>query len=229
MDTHSVLITAGTHLLAFVAGGVSWFLFTLWEGRRVCLPDPQEAPVPDSPPRDPNDRRHAILSRLVRGGPPTFGAVVLVFSALLVAIGVQQIRFQDQADAYRRDAAARDACYERWGREVIRTRNTRDVAAKKEAAAEKARDEALDNVLLIVIGLRSSPPTAVDRDFDRTLARFAAAKATLQSVEDRADTTRKRNPYPRLRCTGATAADPSPSPTKAPRPPKKHATPTPRR
>lgn len=172
-----------THLLVFTLGVATWLPFTLWEGRRVTRrPDERTQPVPHNP-----------LSDYVRRRPPVLVTVLLVAAALMIGFGVQQMRYQD-------DAKKRDACYQSWGDDMIDTLTTRVASNGRVDEADKDRQEALDNIVLVIIQLRAQPPQARDSDLDVVLARFAAARARLQNAEDRAERTRRANPYPLLRC-----------------------------
>lgn len=114
---------------------------------------------------------------------------VFVLAALLIGFGGQQYWAQHES-------AKHDECITRWGGRVIEAAQSRSDAARRLEGAQQRRDEALDNIILVVIGLRAKPKTATLKDFKESLVEFANAKAHLSSVQE--DVTRKRenNPFP---------------------------------
>lgn len=177
-----------THLCVFAAGYITCRLLALWEGRRV-LADEGEPPV----------EIESKKSWSEYSVPPI---VLILMSAAIVmlGLGVQQIQFQRDADARAEEAQRIDVCYETWGRDMITTLETRVTATGKVEKKEQVKDAALDAIILVVAALRADPPTAVEGDFDRTLVRFADAKAALEEQREKAETTRDENPYPVLNC-----------------------------
>lgn len=190
-----------THLVVFALGVCTWLPFTLWEGRR--LTDRGE-PVRRTH-HEPRSLDSKNRSRVI--------TVVIIVSALMIGLGIQQIMFQ-------RDRDARDACSQRWGNDVIDTLETRVSSNDKVAKATQSRDEAsterdnaVDSVLLLVRALqRADPPPSEDiqRDrFERALQRFFIAKGKLVKAQDHlddviaaAEKTKDANPYPVLNCGG---------------------------
>ena len=187
-----------SHVGVFLLGVATGLPFTLWEGNRVTHP-PKEHPVDTTPHAAP-----AIKTTPgdVTPGPrrprgPVLVIVLLIVSALMVGFGVQQAIYQHRA-------SQRDACYETWGRRLISTVNTRTESNVRIGKAQKGRDDALDNIILVVIALRSqNPPLSKaeqDKRFGDVLAQFASAKSRLDRVQREGGATRANHPYPRLHC-----------------------------
>lgn len=186
-----------THLLVFALGVCTWLPFTIWEGKRLT--------------RGENVEHHhtAKHSQTWRNGV----TAALILSVLFVALGVQQIMYQ-------RDADDRDTCAETWSTEVITVLETRvtandEVAAatRKRDRAERSRDNSVDSVLLLVRALqRQDPPPAPEeqqRRFEVALQRFfearellTARQAVLDEAQTKAEATKKNNPYPDYDCGG---------------------------
>lgn len=139
--------------------------------------------------------------------------VGLLVAAFLVGIGIQQINYQRGKDS-------RDACATTWATDVIDVLDVRvgandrvTVATRKRDRAERGRDNAVDDVLLLVRALqRQDPPPAPaeQRDrFETALQRFFEAREklttrqrALDNVIDRANETKVKNPYPKYTCGG---------------------------
>lgn len=147
-----------------------------------------------------------------------FLTVLVVASLLLIGLGLQQRHYQAQADAQRRQFAAevtaRDACVNQWGTDLVhsvRHRSKAGQAALDATArlnyARAVRDDAVGNVLLVIVGLREHPPVGAASDFDKALARFAASAGRLTTVQAQVTKAgrhvhhiRARNPIPSLHC-----------------------------
>lgn len=119
--------------------------------------------------------------------------IIILACGTLVGFGVQQAAYQHQQ-------RSRAACTERWGQSVVDTIAVRSDATSAVDQAQAQKDDALDGIIGVVIGLRKIPPASTPRDLDDALARFAEAKASLGRVKAAASQTRAENPYPRLDC-----------------------------
>lgn len=139
--------------------------------------------------------------------------VAIIISVLFIGLGIQQIMYQKDKDE-------RDLCSETWAKGVIDVLDTRvnandrvAEATVKRDRAERQRDNAVDDVLLLVRALqRQDPPPAPEEQqkrFEVALQKFFLARenlthrqAALDNVVARADETKKKNPYPKFRCGG---------------------------
>lgn len=175
----AVLVT--THLLAFGLGALSFKALTVWEAGRLT---PQEGRAVAATPRT-VQLRTAVL------------VLVILLCLGLVGFGFQQGRYQKQQDEH-------DACVTSWARDLTGTIKTRVKAGRSETNAEHRRDDALDNVVLYIVSVRSADPPPdedqADRGFSRVLARFVRARSHMDEVTRQVGTKRKNNPYPRLSC-----------------------------
>lgn len=127
---------------------------------------------------------------------PVILTVLIVSFMMLAGFGVQQT-------AYQRQAQHRDACYEKWGREMVDTVSLRSTVSASTDAAETARDDALDRIILTVIQFRSRPnasKTDAQKTFDAVLQEFARAKQRLIIAKQAQISARTENPYPMLHC-----------------------------
>lgn len=178
------LLLGVSHGSAFILGGVTWWLITRAEGRRLF--DQED-----------NMRRPHLLRRFRDAAwAPTPGAVALVFmlaAAVLIGFGVQQAGYQKQA----RD---RDTCYEQWGRDVTAALDARVAANSALATAQQARDDAVAEILRVVIGLRVRPPESTEAALDEALAAAARADDKVDRLTVRVNVTRRQNPNPVLSC-----------------------------
>lgn len=188
--TVSVPVLVCTHLAVGLLG--------VWSGKAVTR---YAAPYLDrhlSRNQEPTmDDTEAPRPRTPRG--PTAGAVILVIllaAAVLVGFGIQQSAFQ-------RAASDRDSCYEEWGRDLATVNTASRGATVALDRARERRDNAVDSIVLVFIGLRAHPPKAHLRDLNAVLVEFAAAKANLDKVTERVKQTRVENQPPRLHCVGS--------------------------
>lgn len=131
------------------------------------------------------------------------GWSAVVFGIVLLAIGAQQLQYQANSDADDRRIKQNTDCVSRWGQEmsewgadVVETIGTRTDATQRLEAAKERRANAVDRIINVVILGRSVPPRADEKDFDRALVKFAAAKANLRSTRKSTKQTRDENPYP---------------------------------
>lgn len=133
--------------------------------------------------------------------------VILIASAIVIAMGWQQhLSNKNSIEALRTaqsTIARQDAqlvCVKAWAHEFTATTRTRVDARGALDRATKARNDALDDVLLVVIGVRQDPPTANNHDFDKALHHYQIKLDHLHRVEARVTAVGNRNPYPQLRC-----------------------------
>lgn len=137
----------------------------------------------------------------------------LILSVLFIALGIQQIAYQRGEDKQGRCATA-------WSTDLVDAVENRVAASDKVAVAtrqrdraERARDNAVDDVLLLVRALqRQDPPPAPEeqqRRFEVALQRFFEAREELTAKQDvlddvqtQAEATKDKNPYPQYTCGG---------------------------
>lgn len=187
----------GTHLLAFLSGVITWWAITRYETRRYFGAPSERTPAVDKP------RHHARRA-------PTAGAVILTLllgGATLMGFGFQQASYQDGKER-------RDRCVEAWGQELTKVTEARVNATTKLSKAEQvrdeaaqARDDAVDKIIMVIIGLRTDPPRTDTPNLDRALTRFTIAKRDLDAARKDVRATRPdvravrvQNPYPALDC-----------------------------
>lgn len=151
---------------------------------------------------DDDTRAHHDQRRGVR-----FSLVLIVASLLVVAIGWQSYlakQHGDQAiDLAKKQAdhaTAQTACIKSWARDFAATTTLRVDARSGLDKAQKARNDALDDVLLVVIGSRKTPPIAGEKDFTAALRHYGTALEHLHVVEHRVIRVGNSNPYPSLDC-----------------------------
>lgn len=177
-----IAVLVATHLAAFGLG-----LGTMWAVVRRKGPDLA----------DPTHHHHASergpMLKNRPSWPTTAGVIVLVVGLIVVGFGVQQAKFQADQDAFRE-------CVSGWAEDTTDTLETRTQVTGRLGDAQSAREDAVDNIILVVIGLQATPPTATTREFATVLQAFAAARSRLNDAERRAAMTRADNPYPALRC-----------------------------
>lgn len=183
------------HIAAFVLGVATWLPFTLWEGRKMNqLDDLQDSRF--DPPETPRPR---LWQR-----PVTLPIVAVLVGCFFVGLGVQQLTYQHGQEQDEARSAEQLACVRQWGKDFRAVTRTRVAANVRVEEVRRAKDDALDNVVLFIISTRAAdpppPPKVAERGFTRVLQRFAVAKSDLTRAEQRVQTTRNRNPYPHLRC-----------------------------
>lgn len=148
---------------------------------------------------DPPTHKPTFRTRVhdrIRGKGPTPGAIAL----FLILGGLVTLGFAIQQSAFQQESKDRDACVERWGVGMVSTAETRFKATKNLETAQKARDDALDSIILAVISAEDLPEQEARRAFNSALSAFAKAKADLVVVEGNVDKTRRNNVYPKLQC-----------------------------
>jgi hypothetical protein len=178
-----------SHAGAFLLGGVTWWGITRWEGRRLL--DKENTVETDD-----QDRPHPARRLWDAAWGPTPGAVALVCllaAAVLIGFGVQQ-------GAYQKQARDRDECYETWGRDVTDALDKRVAANSALTKAQQDRDDAVAEILRVVIGLRAKPPETTEAALDEALGAARDADDRVDRLTVRAEETRKQNPYPVLSC-----------------------------
>lgn len=186
-----------THLAAFaLGGGTVWFLVR-WKGRDVIdaaahdvthNPEPEATPVPHTKPlRRPTWRL-------------TVGLVGLIVGLVGVGFGIQQAHFQADQQAAQDAQQRNQVCVADWGTDFTETLDQRLVVNAALSAAETRRDDAVDAIIGVVVGLRASPPTASDADVAAVLTEFTEAKANLTTVRANAKQEKAERPYPILDC-----------------------------
>lgn len=131
------------------------------------------------------------------------GWTAVVVGIVLVLFGAQQVQYQTGRDDDADRLANTAACISTWGvamsdwaSDVVDTITTRTDATAKLDAAKARRDNAVDQVVAVVILARTVPPRADEADFDAALRKFAQAKANLRHVQTVTKQTRQANPYP---------------------------------
>jgi hypothetical protein len=130
-----------------------------------------------------------------RRRPNWLGVVILVASALVIGIGVQAYLNQRAGDA--QDSADRRYadCLTGFAADLVTTIQDRAEANKKVATAERARDDAVDQVLDVVDRGRQVPPKATEKDFDKALQQAVLARRHLDRVQAHADRVLAKNQY----------------------------------
>lgn len=177
------LIDAVTKLAIFILGFLSGKAFTMWEANRAA--EAQLAAGRDAEPVK------------LRGFPVVVTVLIAAF-LMLAGFGIQQTRYQANADDY-------DACVRTWGEDLVDSVSARSKVASKVTDAETARDNAVDNVILVVSRFSGKGATPAEeeqgrREFRAALADFTAAKAMLTDVKNEQENTKASNPYPKLSC-----------------------------
>lgn len=128
----------------------------------------------------------------------TIVGIVLIVSVFLLGLGYQQTMFQHRAV----DSAN---CYRDWGRDVIDSLDARSSVNSKQKDAERARDNAVDDVLTAALDITTADPPLTEDEkrtrFVRALSAFARAKARLAEVDSQVDQTQRDNQYPELNCS----------------------------
>lgn len=169
-----------SHLACFVGGAVMWNYIARREGAQMAG---TEEPIPAH--REDPDRHGPYMTR---------GAIVgLVIGVWLVTLGVQQFYYQRSQDRLY-------SCLASWAQDTTDTFQSRSDATSELDKARLRKDDAADQVISVVAGFRTDPPTATNADFDDALRNFVEAKANLLAVQKQVDVTRDRNPYPVLEC-----------------------------
>lgn len=174
-----------SHITAFVLGALTTWGFLHVRRIRQAITHEEEEPMKDPQP-----------VRVVTRRGPTPGALILVIllaAAMLIGFGIQQSFYQAEADK-------RDACYEQWGKDVISSLESRTVATKRYERVTTRKENALDTIILVVIGIRKVPPEATERDFAEALTRFANLKTRQEAAKANLNKTRAENPYPTINC-----------------------------
>ena len=177
-----------THCAAAAFGAAMWNFIVIWEGRRLMREDETAnggAPQPTV--------RAKQKPRWIHRRPPYAVVALLIAASVLIGLAIQQTLYQ-------RSANEQEACYNSWGEELSTTITTRTDANIRLQRASRRREEAVDNIILIVIALRRTPPEAADRDLTRVLAQFAQAKQQLDKAQRSAVRAQTNNPYPLLDC-----------------------------
>lgn len=130
-----------------------------------------------------------------RKGPTWVAAIILVASAMVIAIGVQARL--DKHEERKRDAADRAYadCLTEFASDLVTTIKTRNQATVKVEQAEQRRDDAADRVFATVLGARQTPPAATESDFDRALREQIRARALLDAARANAEAVRAENAY----------------------------------
>lgn len=175
----SPLILVATHLTAAAAGAVG--------GRYLVVRAMRDIIVQDA---EPLALSHTRPSRSF-----WFGTIILVASMLVVGIGIQAKLAAD--DNRQRDQADRRYanCLTNFADTLVDSLQKSRAASKRLEKARAEKDDALDQIVLVVIGARSTPPTATEEDFTRSLTAFAEAKAHLAKVQAQVQNQRQANPY----------------------------------
>lgn len=139
------------------------------------------------------------------------GVALIVSSFALIVTGLQMWMYQQQQDRDDADAKhrveverARVACIQTWGQELIDTVQTRtgehdETGTLDVEAAEQARDNALDDALLLLRADTNAPPPSEDA-VQKAARRYYQAIADLREVREQTRQTRADNPYPELEC-----------------------------
>jgi hypothetical protein len=192
-------VLAATHVAAALLGAFSGILITRIRSVREVITHEEHDHMPT--PHEPDDHPHPAVVRRslrdrVKGKGPTPGAIAL----FLILGGLMTIAFAVQQSTFQSDAKERDACTERWGTDLVTTFENRFKATKKLETAQKARDDALDAIILAVIASEDLPRAEAEKAFAAALSAFATAKADLVTVEKAVDTARRNNAYPKLQC-----------------------------
>lgn len=128
------------------------------------------------------------------------GVTLIVASFVVIAIGAQASLYQRNVasdDARNRD---QDRCVQAWGTEIVEALDVRVKANGRVDRATAERDEAIDEIILVIIRLRQDPPKATDEDVSRVLDRYYRVLTRLREVRATAEETREDNPYPELDC-----------------------------
>ena len=183
------LLLCISHLTAFLLGGVTWAAITEREGGRLMG---KGETVDDS---NKGHRWNIEVPEV-----PGWLVVLLVAGAVVIGLGIQQWFYQRDADEQAAAGARRDACYQKWGRDVTSTLRVRVKVNTRLEHAQAERADATAQVIRTVIGLRTVPPLATDRDLDRALHRADRADTRVDTLTRTAHTTRAKNPYPVLDC-----------------------------
>jgi hypothetical protein len=143
-----------------------------------------------------------------QGRSRRLGATLLVAALVVIAIGVQA-RLAQQDNAQRdRQEARRSMCLNHFAATLIDTINTRSEANADLLAANKAKDDATDQVVAVVAAANFHPPKSpvqiakIEDEFTAALHRFTRAKAALLKVQATTKATLATNPYvnPRTVC-----------------------------
>lgn len=193
----TAILSAACGVVGFLCGLAT----ALWFGPAVLRPGDYDEPVEAHM----DDETPAPRPRGPRG--PTPGALVLILlvaAGVIVTFGVQQSIYQE---GQKRDAeriADVTACTQEWGRDVITTLEGRTKITKVLEAAVERRNDAVDNVILSVLGLRNSPNLTDEQRSERfgdALLAFADAKTELDTIRDDVRKARNRTPYPQLECS----------------------------
>lgn len=165
-----------THLSAFGAGIATGATLVLIAHRSRTTP-PQEDPPMHRPFRD----------------VPLWLVAVLVSSLVVVGLGIIQVTYQ-------RDLADRNDCQEAWARDVTDTLTARVTATSEVTAATQERDEALRELVEVLVELGVTPPESDEPALRTAREAYFGASARLLEVQASVEQTRQDNPYPTLEC-----------------------------
>lgn len=139
---------------------------------------------------------HHEENQMPNGRRPNWvGVVILVASAMVIGIGIQAYLNQRSGDAQDKADRRYSDCLTGFAADLVKTIQDRSEANKKVATAERARDDAVDQVLDVVDRGRQHPPRATEKDFDRALQRAVEARRHLHRVQARADRVLAKNQY----------------------------------
>lgn len=176
--SHEWIIGLFTNVATFVLGYVTSRLVTIREGQRMRDREPR--PTTTEGP----SRGRTVLTILVVG------------FLMLAGLGVQQKIYQSDARDY-------DQCVRKWGSDVIEVLTLRSGAGTDVTKARSARDDAVDQILLVVATsqkVKGEARKEAIKAFRDSLSDFVTAKAALTEALAEQDKTATDNPFPVLHC-----------------------------
>lgn len=127
-------------------------------------------------------------------------AVIVLMGAIITTFGIQQARYQQQQEEFNQRSNALFECVSDWGDHLISDIYTARRLNTAISEAETKRDDAVDNVLLVVIALQAVPPEANEQDFSDALMEFVRTKTALVKEKRQAARARASNPYEKMNC-----------------------------
>lgn len=194
-----------THLLAFVAGGVTvrWFMV---RHLRVREFEPGHVALEVNPDPTPGGTVSPYRAAMRRH---TYVIVLIVAALVVIGIGIQAhlaAEDNDQRDA--RDRAYAD-CLTNFAADLVATIETRtnagsrlERAERRLEAAERRKQATLDRLLTITMLARDVPPRATVAQFDKALEarvraqeRYATVYAQVEQVRAATEQVRAANQY----------------------------------
>lgn len=124
-------------------------------------------------------------------------AVIIALALVIVAIGVQTYFWQ-------RSEEKDDRCNQRWGQEMVAAIAARSEASSAYNDAQRARSDALDDLLLFAI--RNPTPPGQTRDpktqkmLDVAVKEYTKAVQKVRGTSKTNQNVRDANPFPHLEC-----------------------------